>query len=252
MSKNISFFIGHRGTSIDYDENSIGAFEAALKSGANYIELDVRKTKDNKLVIFHDSEVDRITHSKGLLENYTYSEIARMRLKLNNSHIPTLNEVLKTFGNRIKFIVELKGEDVREDVIRTINKHKLLEFCIISGRNLHDLEKIKRNYHESYVCYNITKGKSLNFKDFVKQGKERRLHFIPDFINLHSKMITQEFIEVCHLNDILVFSWNFTGYKNPIDVIISLVEIGIDGILFDNYKNIKSTKQWLEKINLVS
>jgi hypothetical protein len=65
-------------------------------------------------------------------------------------------------------------------------------------------------------------------------------------------MITQDFIEVCHLNDILVFSWNFTGYKNPIDAIISLVEIGIDGILFDNYKNIKFTKQWLEKINLVS
>ncbi len=252
MSKNISFFIGHRGTLIDHDENSLDAFEAALKFGANYIEFDVRKTKDNELVIFHDSKVDRITHSKGLLENYTYSEIARMHLKLTNSHIPTLNEVLKTFGNKIKFMVELKGENIREDVIRTINNHNLLEDCIISGRNLLDLEKIKRNYHESYVCYNITRGKSLKFKDFMKQGKERRLHFIPDFISLHSKKITQEFIEVCHTNNILVLSWNFIGYNNPIDVIKGLVEIGIDGILFDNYKNIEITKQWLEKINRVS
>ncbi len=252
MSTNISFLIGHRGTLIDHDENSLNAFEAALKSGANYIEFDVRKTIDNELVIFHDSKVDRITHSKGLLENFTYSEIARMRLKLTNSHIPTLNEVLKTFGNKIKFMVELKGEKIREAVMSTINNHNLLESCIISGRNLLDLEIIKQNYNESYVCYNITKGKSLKVKDFVKQGKERRLHFKPDFVSLHSKMITQEFIEVCHLNDILVLSWNFIGYKNPIDIIKVLVEIGIDGILFDNYKNIEITKQWLEKINRVS
>lgn len=252
MPERISFFIGHRGTRIDYDENTLEAFEIALKSGANYIEFDVRKSKDKELVIFHDSKVDRITYSKGLLEKYTYPEIARMRLKLTNSHIPTLNEILKRFKNRIKFIIELKSENIRNYVIEAINYHNVLKDCIISGRNLSDLEMIKQNYRESCVCYNITKGKGLNLKDFMKQSKDRNLNFIPDIISLHSKMITQEFIEICHKNEILVLGWDFITYKNPLAVIKGLIEMEIDGILFDNYNNIKLIKLWLEKINHVS
>ena len=252
MLKNISFFIGHRGTRIDYDENTLESFEIALKSGANYIEFDVRKTLDNELVIFHDSRVNRITKSKGLLEDFTYSEIARMRFKLTNSHIPTLNEVLKMFRSRIKFIIELKSENIGEYVIETINNHNLLKDCIISGRKLYELEIIKQSYRESYVCYNITKGKDLNLKDFMKQCKDRSLHFTPDLISLHSKMITQKFIEICHKNEILVLSWDFIGYENPFEVIKGLIEMGIDGILFDNYKNITLIKHWLTSINQIS
>jgi len=249
MSKNFSFFIGHRGTIIDYDENTLDSFEVALKSGANYIEFDVRKTKDNELVIFHDSKVNRITNSRGLIENISYPIVARMRFKLTNSHIPTLDEVLKMFRNKIKFIVELKSESIRDHVIKTINNHNLLKDCIISGRNLYDLEIIKHAYPESRVCYNITRGRGLELKDFIKRGKDRNLHFIPDLISLRSKMITQEFIEICHKNDILALSWDFVEYENPFNIIKRLIEMGIDGILFDNYKNIKLTKHWLTKIN---
>lgn len=43
--KKITLFIGHRGTLVDYDENTLEAFDVAIKSGANCIELDVRKQK---------------------------------------------------------------------------------------------------------------------------------------------------------------------------------------------------------------
>jgi len=245
----LKFFIGHRGTRIDYDENTLDAFEIALKSGANYIEFDVRKTIDNELVIFHDSKVDRITNTLGYLENFRYSEIARMHFKLTDSRVPTLDEVLKRFKKRIKFIIDLKSENIKENVLKTINTHALLKDCIISGRNLHDLELIKQDYPENYVCYNITKGEGLNLEDFMKQGKDRSLNFMPDLINLHSKKITKEFIEICHKNDILALSWDFIGYIKPIEVIKGLIKLGIDGILFDNYKNIKHTKQWLGKFS---
>ena len=51
--KKITLFIGHRGTLVDYDENTLEAFDIAIKSGANCIELDVRRTKDRKLIVFH-------------------------------------------------------------------------------------------------------------------------------------------------------------------------------------------------------
>ena len=248
----LKLFIGHRGTIVDYDENTLDAFEIALKSGANYIEFDVRKTIDNKLVIFHDSKVDMLTNTLGDLEKFTYPEIASMHFKLTESHVPTLDEVLKKFKKRIKFIVELKSENIRESVLKTINNHSLLKDCIISGRNLRDLELVKQNYPENYVCYNITKGQGLNLEEFMIQGKDRSLNFIPDLINLHSKKITQEFIEICHNNGIFALSWGFIGYIKPIEVIKGLIKMGIDGILFDNYKNIKHTKQWLEKISQIS
>lgn len=249
MLKNISFLIGHRGTRKDHVENTLDAFNAAINSGANYIEFDVRKTKDNELVIFHDSKVDRMTHSKGYVSNFTYSEIARMRFKLTKSKIPTLNEVLKTYRNRIKFMVELKGENLREDVIKAINYNNLLEDCIISGRDLLELELVKRNYHKSKVCYNITKGIGLKLKGFIKQGKKKSLSFTPDLISLDSRLVTQEFIDICHINNIFALAWNFVRFKNPIKVIKTLIEKGIDGILFDNYQNIQSIKNWLKNLN---
>ncbi len=248
----LKFFIGHRGTRIDYDENTLDAFEIALKSGANYIEFDVRKTIDNELVIFHDSKVDRITNTLGYLENFKYLEIARIPFKLTDSRVPTLDEVLKKFSKRIKFIIELKSENIREKVLKTIHNHSLLKDCIISARNLHDLELIKHDYPENYVCYNITKGQGLTLEDFMKRGKDKSLSFIPDLINLHSEKITQEFIEICHKNEILALSWDFIGYKKPIEVIKGLIKLGIDGILFDNYKNIKHTKHWLENFSQIS
>jgi glycerophosphoryl diester phosphodiesterase len=51
--KKISLFIGNRGTLVDYDENTLEAFDIAIKSGVN-LELDVRLTKDRKLIVFHD------------------------------------------------------------------------------------------------------------------------------------------------------------------------------------------------------
>ena len=252
MLKNFSIFVGHRGTRIDYDENTLDAFEIALKSGANYIEFDVRKTKDNELVVFHDSTVDRITKTSGLVENFTFSEISQIPFKMTDSHIPALNEVIKRFKSRTKFIIELKTKNLREKVMELINYNTLLNDCIISGRYMEDLEQIKKNDPKIQVCYNISKGKGLNLENFLKLGKERTLNFIPDFINLQSKLITKDFIDICHNNEILALSWDFIRYKDPLKVIKGLIEMGIDGVLFDNYKNIKLTKSWLDKINSFS
>ena len=62
-------------------------------------------------------------------------------------------------------------------------------------------------------------------------------------------MITQEFIDICHINNIFALAWNFVRFKNPINVIKTLIEKGINGILFDNYQNIKSIKNWLKNLN---
>ena len=78
-------------------------------------------------------------------------------------------------------------------------------------------------------------------------GKEKKLSEKLDLISLKSNLITSQFIDICHNNNILTLSWDFLNYKNALDKIKSLVNMGIDGILFDNYKNIPIIKRWVER-----
>jgi len=61
---------------------------------------------------------------------------------------------------------------------------------------------------------------------------------------LRSNNITSKFIKACHHNGILALAWDFLSCANPIEKIRRLIEIGIDGILFDDLKNIKVIKNW--------
>ncbi len=64
-------------------------------------------------------------------------------------------------------------------------------------------------------------------------------------ISLKSNLISQKFIEKCHVNEIMALSWDFLGYENPISNINNLITKGIDGILFDDFNNIKKIRMGL-------
>ncbi len=246
MNRNF-IFIGHRGTRIS-DENTIYAFNKALKYGAEYIEFDVRKTKDNKLIIIHDATLERTTIGSGLIKNLTYDEISKFKTKRNNEKIPLLSDVLEIFKRKIKFMIELKGESIRKQIMDLITENDLIKQCIFSGRNLNDILLIKKEYPESKICYNLTKGKSLTLTEFLKMGSQKqKISYDFDMINLRSNLVSSKFIEICHKNNIMTLSWDFLHYSNPLDKIKKLIRKGIDGILFDNYKNIPIIEEWLKK-----
>lgn len=114
------FFIGHRGTRTDLDENTLLAFNKSLEFGANYIEFDVRKTKDEQLVILHDPTLDRTTIGKGNLRRFTYKELKNFKTIIDYTYIPLLSEVLKKLKGKIKFIIEVKDEKISNKIVRII------------------------------------------------------------------------------------------------------------------------------------
>src|ERR1041385_8757909 len=67
--------IAHRGEHLHHPENTIPAFEEAIRLGADYIEVDVRTTADGKLVLSHDGKVDRRTNGQGEVARMTFDEI---------------------------------------------------------------------------------------------------------------------------------------------------------------------------------
>lgn len=237
-------FIGHRGTRINIDENTIFAFNKAIECGANYVEFDIRKTKDGKLVILHDSTLDRTTNGSGLLHKFTFKEVQDFKTKFQQSDIPLLTEVFNVLKGKIKFMIELKETNVVDILARILRDYNLLEECIISSRILTELLEFKRISPESKICYNISKGQGLSFSKFMNLDKAETNKLKLDLISLHSNLISQEFIELCHKNEIRLISWNFLNYDNPLQKIKSLINLGVDGILFDNHKNIFEIKRW--------
>src|ERR1700733_10921029 len=90
--------ISHRGEHLHHPENTLPAFQAAIDAGADYFELDVRTTSDGKLVLMHDSTVDRTTNGTGEVHNLTFDQIraldagAKFSQNFVGTKIPTLDE----------------------------------------------------------------------------------------------------------------------------------------------------------------
>ena len=67
----------HRGASDYAPENTMSAFRKAIELKANGIELDLQKTKDGKIVIFHDDFIDKKSNGIGTISDYTYNELLK-------------------------------------------------------------------------------------------------------------------------------------------------------------------------------
>ena len=104
-------FIAHRGlfNNQDIPENSISAFKLAVENDYG-IELDVQLTADNKLVVFHDESLLRMTGVDKVLNQCNYDEISKLCLLNTNHHIPLFEDVLKVLNKETPLIIEIKPE----------------------------------------------------------------------------------------------------------------------------------------------
>ena len=72
--------IAHRGSHLKVPENTLAAYENAIKEGADYVEVDLRTTKDGYLIIMHDESITRMTGIKGQIKDLNYSDIRNLKL----------------------------------------------------------------------------------------------------------------------------------------------------------------------------
>src|SRR5260370_483413 len=72
----------HRGNHVAYPENSMAAYEEAIKVDADYIEIDLRTTKDGQLISMHDATVNRMTDGTGAVKDLTFAEIEKLKVSV--------------------------------------------------------------------------------------------------------------------------------------------------------------------------
>ena len=139
--------VAHRGDWRNHPENSIPAFQSCIDMGIDMIEIDVRCTKDGKLILMHDPTVDRCTNGKGKVSDLTYDEIQKLRLRpqhnasVTRNHIPTLEEVLVFCKGKILINID-KGYDYFQQVYELMEKTGTTNQVIIKSSN--SIDKVKR------------------------------------------------------------------------------------------------------------
>ncbi len=132
-------WIAHRGASFDRPENTMAAFEEAVRQGADAIELDVRLARDGEVVVIHDGTLMRTTGAAGHVWEKSASELAALDAggwfepRFATEGVPSLREVLTRIAPRVPINVELKGrpgvglEPAVADVVRaTGTAHRVL------------------------------------------------------------------------------------------------------------------------------
>ena len=148
--------IAHRGASAHAPENTRSAFNLAIMQGAHGIELDVRLSRDNELVVIHDSTLRRTTNGKGHVHDLTLTELKHLDAgswfhpSFAGERIATLSEIFELVDERVGINIELKSTRGKKDAERIvarcleiIRKYNAEEYVLLSSFQ-HSLVKLAK------------------------------------------------------------------------------------------------------------
>ena len=144
---------GHRGAPHFEPENTIPSFLRAISDGCNAIELDVHRTRDGHLVVFHDDTLERITNGTGRVAEHTLAELKALNAaaiwKGRQEQIPTLQEVVDALPKRVIFNFEIKDfsffseQRIELELIRFIRDNNMRDRVVLSSFNPLNIWRVK-------------------------------------------------------------------------------------------------------------
>lgn len=219
----------HRGFSRIAPENTLYAFEAAIESGADYIELDVQLTSDGQLVVFHDESINRTTDGKGKLRNYTYDELMQFSAgswfgkdeSFSDAKIPLLSEVLELVKGDILLNIELKKNGdimaAAEQTVELLEEYGMTDSCYITSFSYPALKKVKQ------LDPKIKTGLIANFAAATSYSN---LPYI-DAVSMNYIFVTRSAVNTAHHNGKRVFVWTV---DRPEDM-QKMMALGVDNII---------------------
>jgi len=241
--------MAHRGASGYAPENTLASFQKALELHVDIIEFDVHLTKDNQLIIIHDSELSRTTNMKGAVHDYTLAELRQADAgcwfgpEFSKEKLPTLGEVLALINGQTYCIIELKWDHdegyytgLSALTAKEIEKVNGYDWCTVQSfesRYLDELHVINPNI--KLVKAMIGAWPSPIFGFYYDIGFHWGKYRVPEYlwaINVYYKTITKAQVNTWHQNGARV--WTYT--INDPDQMRQQINIGVDGVL-TNYPN---------------
>ena len=234
----------HRGASAHAPENTMAAFELAVKLGAPAIEFDVKLSSDRQVIIIHDQTLDRTTNGTGQVTNQPLAALRELDAgswkapEYGHEKIPLLDEVLEAMGNKVYINIELTNyatpfDGLVKEVAPLVKKHGLEERVIFSSFNPANLLAAHRLL-PSVACGQL-----------IQEGRQGWLQkAAARFIKLEAEHpyttdVTPQLVQHLHARGRRVHVWTV---NDPADM-LRLRNCAVDGIFTDDplvaYKNFK-------------
>ncbi|MEC0584501.1 glycerophosphodiester phosphodiesterase family protein [Bacillus spizizenii] len=145
--------IAHRGASGLEPEHTVLSYKRAIQDKADFIEIDLRQTKDGKLVAIHDKDVERTTNGKGKVQELTLSQLKKFNAG-KGQKILTIEEIIKEFGLSTNYYIETREDNngnlvMEQELVDILNKYNLIakhkvvlqSFSEKSLKKLHSINK---------------------------------------------------------------------------------------------------------------
>lgn len=241
--------IAHRGyhNGNDVIENSKTAFELAIKKGYN-IEIDIQLTKDDKIIVYHDDNFERLHNVNKKVRESTLYHIEKLSYEKSDDKIMTLEEFLSFVDKRAGLLIELKSQDKKTDELLCKKTVELLKNYqgkyVIQSFNPKILSYFKKNYPlipRGQLCgvfnlkYEAKKMKGKGFKKIVStylinwcyNNKFTNIIGRPHFLS-HDHNKINFMADVCHLlMPMLVYT-----IRNEIEY--DKIYNDVDNIIFEN------------------
>ena len=234
-------YIAHRGyfNNTTICENSLPAFECAIKNGYA-IELDIQPTKDNEIVVFHDSTLLRMTGQNGKVSDYTYNELQELNLLNTNQKIPTLQQVLKLVNGQTPLLIEIKPNNLKVGKLETKLLQLLNEYngqYAIQSFNPFIILWFKKNAPN--VIRGILSAKfTKNFenrpnviKRIILKSMILNKFFTPDFIAYNVLDLPLKKIENNKNKGIIILGWTVKSQQQ-----YEKIKDYVDNIIFQDFK----------------
>lgn len=214
--------IAHRGSSAHAPENTMAAFQLALDEGADGIELDVMLSKDKQLIVIHDATVDRTTNGIGKVAELTLDELKQLDAG-GGEAIPTLDEVLMSFGGKFLINIELKNyasvfDSLPIVVAHLVKARNLVDSTLISSFNPFNLPRYRRQLPEAALGLLTVPGKANHWLWRV---------FRFDAFHPHYHDVDAVLVSAVHARQRQVNVWTV---DDP-DEIRRLAALGVDSII---------------------
>lgn len=208
--------IAHRGHSDFFKDNTKQAFIDAYEKNFEMIELDVVLTKDNKIIIYHDTFID-----DKLIKDLNYKDIIKF-----DKDIILLKSFLKIINiDKIKVYIDIKGtNDISVHLHKILKKVNLKNIYVASFNTLilNDLHRLNSDYQIGLITENL-------FEDNIFSYYINKYNL--KFIAFHWTMLHKETIEFLHKNKIEVFTYTC---KND-NILLFMKKFDVDGVV-TNYK----------------
>ncbi len=209
--------IAHRGFSARYLENTLAAFQGAMDTGADMIEMDLHLTRDKELVVIHDHTTDRVSMERVKVRQTELSRLREVELK-GGHRVPTLEEVLDLVAQRIPLNIELKAKGTGGALARFLMKRAYADGLLVSSYKAREVEEFHRFFPQVPVARIYTR---TSERDIARDAKNHRFS-----IHVDHRHLKENTVKMAHRLGLKVFTFT-TDDPSEIKKLFSW---GVDGI----------------------